>query len=334
MIIMSISCSTPTTPTQTANRITTSSAPVASKAITLKLVTFFSKSAGTTSAETGQMIVDKVKERSNGELIINWVGGPETIATADQPAAVRDGVIDFHIGPMSFYEQLLPEISVSNLSRFTPMEERQNGVYNHWVKTHEKMNVRYLGIPHSPGQYFLFMNREIKNPKADFKGLKMRSNNTFNPFLKALGAVPATVKQDEVFGAIQTGVVDGAGWVPDSFVEQKAYEVTKYWIDYGFYRVSSAALLNLRTWNSLPQNLQEVLDKVCGEVEAKRWADMRVQDAEYISKFKAEGMKPLTFSPEDAKWYVDLAYNSKWEDAKGKIGEQEYNTIKSLLVKK
>ncbi len=129
--------------------VSTTATQAATKAVTLKFVSFFGRTAGT-SAASSRLFVDTVKEKSKGALIINWVGGPEAIPPADQPAAVRDGVIDLHIGPMSFYEQLLPEISVSNLSFFTPMEERKNGVYDYWVKMHEKMNVRYLGILHSP----------------------------------------------------------------------------------------------------------------------------------------------------------------------------------------
>lgn len=305
----------------------------AEKVITLKMVSAFPKTSGT-YGETGQMIVAKIKERSNGRLIFNWIGASEAISRKDQPVAVKNGVIDVLYTPMSFYEQSLPVVSVSNLSRFTPMEERENGVYDYWVKAHEKMNVRYLSAAHSPGNYYLFLKFDVKDPKTDFKGKSMRGNNTFNPFLKALGAVPKVVGNREVYGALDSGVVQGAGSVPDNVSEHKTYEVISYWITHGFYRVTTALLMNLNTWNNLPNDLQDVVLQVTKELEAQRYKAMRDMDEIYFKEFKEKGIQPITFSEADAKWYVDLAYESKWEDAKGKIDQKDFAEIRALLEPK
>jgi TRAP-type transport system periplasmic protein len=299
---------------------------------TLSMVTFSTKGGDTVGSQSCQLFVDRVKEKTDGAVIIDWKGGQEVIGRTDQAPAVRDGVIDILIGPMSFYEKLLPKSAVSNLSPFTPMEERENGIYDHWVEVHKEMNVRYLGIPHSPGQYYLFVNEEIKKPQTDFKGIKIRSNDTYNPFLLALGCVPATISQGELYGSLQTGVVDGTGWVPDSFAENKAYEVVKYWIDYGFYRTSSSVIVNLDAWNKLPEELQDQVEDASREIEAERWQVTREMDDDFFNLFKDEGMTPITFSSEDAEWYLDTAYNSKWEYAKGLLDEEYYNEVKSLLT--
>jgi len=57
------------------------------------------------------------------------------------------------------------------------------------------------------GQYYLFTNKEAKTPD-DFKGQKMRGSASFNPFLKALGVVPVTDGCYEVYGALQSRVID------------------------------------------------------------------------------------------------------------------------------
>ncbi len=310
-------------------------APAASteKPIVLKMVSAFSKSSGT-SAETGKMIVEEIRKKSNGALIFNWIGGPEAISRRDQPNAVKFGVVDVLYTPMSFYENMLPQVSVANLTSFTPMEERENGVYDYWVKVHRQMNVRYLGVVHCPGKYYLFINFPVKNPRTDFKNIAMRSNNTYNPFLMALGAVPKVVSNDEVYGALDSGVVNGAGSVADDVSVQKTYEVVHYWVDYGFYRVASALLMNQKTWDKLGKELQDIVIQVTREIEEKRWKEMRAQDVIYFKQFKEYGLEPITFSEEDAKWYLDTAYESKWADAKKRLKKEDYDTLRSLLVPK
>ena len=40
------------------------------------------------------MLIEKVKSRSNGELIIEYKGGGEVVAPPDQAIAVKKGVVD------------------------------------------------------------------------------------------------------------------------------------------------------------------------------------------------------------------------------------------------
>jgi TRAP-type C4-dicarboxylate transport system substrate-binding protein len=179
----------------------------------------------------------------------------------------------------------------------------------------------------------MFLNREIKNPKEDFKGLKIRSGAIYNPLIKALGASAVNVNAEEVYGAIQTGIVDGCAWVPVNFVSNKTYEVTKYWINHGFYRVTTCSVLNLKKWNSLPKDLQDLLATVTKEVEAEQYVTQRDQEAGHLKKIAEAGMKPITFSAEDANWYVRLAYDSKWAEAKDKLTPQDYDASRKLLMK-
>ena len=74
--------------------------------IVLKAVSFLPKGASPL-ADYGNYI-DAVNERANGELVIDWIGGPEALPRFDQAEAVRTGVIDMTATPFMDYHDLAP----------------------------------------------------------------------------------------------------------------------------------------------------------------------------------------------------------------------------------
>jgi TRAP-type C4-dicarboxylate transport system substrate-binding protein len=66
---------------------------------------------------------------------------------------------------------------------------------------------------------------------ADVKGLKVRvmGNPMFVDMMNAIGGNGVPMGYDQVFSALQTGVVDGAENNPPSFYVDNHYQVAKYY---------------------------------------------------------------------------------------------------------
>ena len=89
--------------------------------------------------------VDEVNEAGVGVVQIDVRGGPEAIGMFQQPAAVRDGVVDMVHTPGSFYGKSVPEIDAMVAATVTPMEARANGGAAAMDAAHQaRMNVRHL----------------------------------------------------------------------------------------------------------------------------------------------------------------------------------------------
>ena len=65
-------------------------------------------------------MVDDINERGKGIVQIEVRGGPEAIGMFQQPAAVRDGVVDMVHTPGSFYGANVPEIDAMVASNVDP----------------------------------------------------------------------------------------------------------------------------------------------------------------------------------------------------------------------
>ncbi len=309
----------------------TSAAPAAGKTYTLKAVGAFAKNSG--SMIPIGTIADLVKQRSNGQLTMNWIGGPEAIAAADQPAALRNGTVDYIVTASAYYQKQVPQIGAANLSQYSYLEQQSRGIYEYWNSIHGPLNARFLGWDQFGGPYYIYLNKPVKDPKNDFKGLKIRSGSIYDSFIKALGGVSVTIAGNEAYSALQTGIVDGAGWQPETVDSTKAYEVIKYWIDIPFYKTAMSSLINADSFNALPKNLQDILTSTVTEVDNKACVEHLDSNNAYVKKFADLGMKSITFSADDTAWYTKQAYDSAWADLKKTISADDYDKLYKMLNK-
>ena len=89
-------------------------------------------------------MVEEINKRGEGVLEIEVRGGPEAIGMFQQPAAVRDGVVDMVHTPGSFYGKNVPEIDAMVAAGVTPMEARANGGAALMDEAHQKLSLIHI----------------------------------------------------------------------------------------------------------------------------------------------------------------------------------------------
>jgi len=96
------------------------------------------------------MLQKKVKEKSNGELEIVWGGGPEAIPAFQLVEALRNGVVDLAWTAHTYNVAQLPVVEGAKLSKLTPAQEREKGVFAFYQEVYQKKAERLLpGKRHS-----------------------------------------------------------------------------------------------------------------------------------------------------------------------------------------
>jgi tripartite ATP-independent transporter DctP family solute receptor len=126
----------------------------------------------------------------------------------------------------------------------------------------------------------------------DLKGLKMRvmGNPMFVDMMNALGGNGVAMGYDQVFSALQTGVVDGAENNPPSFVFDNHYTVAKYYTLTEHLIVPEVLVLSKKAWDGLPNNEQQLVMRFAREAqleERRLWQDYEKQA---IEKARAAGI--------------------------------------------
>ncbi len=277
--------------------------------------------------------VEEVNKRAKGELIIDYIGGPEVIDRLDQADAVRNGVIDISVLPSGYYRSLVPPAYSLPISQYTHSEERENGLYDLMVQEHAKVNIRFIGRDQTNVLFHFGLKERIERPQ-DLAGMRFRTGTLYDYFLTDLGVAPVWISHPEVYSSLERGVVDGYGFPFGNVTDLSLYEVVPYFIDHTFYESGNIVIImNLDKWNSLPKHLQDVLLETLIDQESliyKLWGDAQwgARD-EMIEK----GMIPITFSEADAKWFRDLAYSSLLRGVAEIVTPEMLAELEPLLIK-
>ncbi len=289
-----------------------------------------------TVAKWSHEYYQRLNSKSNGQLIIDYRGGPENIASREQFGAAQRGVIDMVNFPATWFVNDMPETAAFNLSRILPWEERApGGLYDIMVQVYEKQKVRYLGRGVTEWGFVVGTNKLINNPRTDFKGLKFRSVATYAPFFDRLGISGVNLNPSDIYNAMERKLVEGwAIAIPDVVKSYKLQEVTKYWINHPFYQAGGiVVVMNLEKWNKLPQNIQKFMIDTMAETERDMYADLKKINDDSYKVAEDAGMKPIVFSQADADWYLDQAYDSLWELAKKDLSPDMYEKLRKAAIK-
>src|SRR6201997_2061580 len=128
---------------------------------------------------------------------------------------------------------------------------------------------------------------------ADLKGLKVRviGNPIFVDMANALGANGVAMGYDQVFSALQTGVIDGAENNPPSFVFDNHYQVAKNYTLTEHLIVPEVLVFSRKTWDSLSKDDQTLIRNFTREAQAEErvfWADYEKQA---MDKARAGGVQ-------------------------------------------
>lgn len=259
-----------------------------------------------------EIVEQKVAEQYPGELKINYLGGPEVVKTMEQVQGLKTGLIDMCFTTTAYYTSLLPEVDVVKLSEFPAWQERERGAWAYLNKLHEeRLGIHYLARLGLDIKFHLYLIKAIQ--EADLKGLNIRISPMQLQAIKALGGNPVVIPPTEVYTALQRGVVDGYCW-PSMGIRDWGWEkVTKYVVDPGFYRVPNPVVVNLKTWNKLPQKFRDLMTDAAVEVEKKAMAyfeDLAEKERPILLE---KGIKVIDLPPQEAQKFLKSAYEPAWE---------------------
>jgi tripartite ATP-independent transporter DctP family solute receptor len=128
---------------------------------------------------------------------------------------------------------------------------------------------------------------------AELKGLKVRviGNPMFVDMANALGANGVAMGYDQVFSALQTGVIDGAENNPPSFVFDNHYQVAKNYTLTEHLIVPEVLVFSKRSWDSLSKDDQALIRKFAGEAQAEERVLWENYEKQAMDKARASGVQ-------------------------------------------
>jgi tripartite ATP-independent transporter DctP family solute receptor len=138
----------------------------------------------------------------------------------------------------------------------------------------------------------VYANKPVTKP-TDLKGMKIRmmGNPIFVETMNAMGGNGVAMGFNELYSALQTGVVDGAENNPPTLLAQNHYTVSKVYSLTGHLIIPEIFVFSKRTWDTLSKEDQALVMKLSREaqIEQRSLWDAYVGDA--TAKLKAAGVQ-------------------------------------------
>jgi tripartite ATP-independent transporter DctP family solute receptor len=161
-------------------------------------------------------------------------------------------------------------------------------------------------------------SRSVYNTKKpirsveDLKGLKIRmmGNPIFVDTMNALGGNGVPMGMDQVYSALQTGVVDGAENNPPSYDSFGHYNIAKNYSMTEHLIIPEILVFSKPVWDKLSKDDQALIKKLAAEaqLEQRKLWDERVEVS--MKKIKDAGIEVITFK--DKKPFQD-AVKPVWD---------------------
>ena len=144
-------------------------------------------------------------------------------------------------------------------------------------------------------------NKPIKTLE-DLKGMKIRmSGKTQGKILQDLGAAQVAMAGQEIYQALQKGVVDAAEFSsPSTDWGMGFQEVTKYWAVPGWHQPASTlgVMINKAAWDALDEDLKQIIQYAAYSTQIRFISKQYFDTIEYVQKFIDKGVQINRYDPE------------------------------------
>lgn len=175
----------------------------------------------------------------------------------------------------------------------------------------------------------------------DIKGMKIRALSGMPiEMLKAWGASPMLLPPGEIYTAMERGTIDGWMISWEGVSGFRLYEITDHFTLAPFYNAQMAQIMNLKVWNSLPEDIQKVFQKYGGAAGSRAYGkgfdEAGNETIELVKKMKN---KDLYILPPDEVKRWRKASRPVWDtwiaemDKLGLPGDEVLNETLNLIKK-
>jgi tripartite ATP-independent transporter DctP family solute receptor len=175
------------------------------------------------------------------------------------------------------------------------------------------------------GSRSLYTKKPVRKPE-DLKGQKIRmmGNPLFVDTMNAMGGNGISMGHTEVYGALQTGVIDGAENNPPTLYTSNQYTTVKYYTQTNHLIIPEIFVMSKVTWDKLSRDEQALVKKFSREAQMEQRGLWDKSVAEYTQKLKAAGIEFINTDTKpfyDATAPVRAKYGAQFTDLMKRIAD-------------
>ncbi len=252
-----------------------------------------------------QSWADQVYEATDGHVTITIHFSGVLSAATDVADNVLAGAVDIGWLYTAYYSGQFPLSEVISLPLqgfgdclvstdvLWDLYEEYDEVADEWS------SFKVLMLYGNPGMMLASSGAAITSLE-DMQGLSIRCpSGAITDVLQDWGANPITMATTDIYEALEKNNIDGYIFEESGIVTFSLQELTTYITDYPLYDGPFGLVMNWDSWNSLPEEYQEIIDSVSGYDASVAAAQAFADNAENARETIADaGVEFVTFTDE------------------------------------
>jgi TRAP-type C4-dicarboxylate transport system substrate-binding protein len=249
----------------------------------------------------------ELEKRAAGKVKVNYYPGGTLVPASQAYDAVTKGISDVGNHVLGYTPGRFPLTEVIDLPHGYPNNTVPTHLANAFYakfRPKEFDQVKILWF-HSQAPGIVHTRSTPITKLEDLKGLKMRTYGSNAKLMGLLGGVPVAMPMTDVYDALSRGVADGLMSCYEALEGFRIGEQVKYTTEnFGTaYSACFVVAMNKDKWNSLPPDIQKLIDQMNQEYIEKyaaMWEDIERSGRNYMVK---RGEKFISLSKaEEARW--------------------------------
>ncbi|PIC64935.1 C4-dicarboxylate ABC transporter substrate-binding protein [Sporosarcina sp. P13] len=282
----------------------------------------------------------RLEERTDGKVQIDLFSGGTLLEANNMYDGVENGTADIGLTSTSYEPGRFPLLSISDMPSGYKNAKVASNVTADLVNEYppEALNNFKIITTFATEPAYIQSKKPIKS-LSDLKGKQLRIAGALSPIMAELGAAPVGMSQAEVPEALQTGIVEGYVSSREILKDSKLAESVGYVTDYPLALNTFIAVMNKDKWDSLPEDVQQVIEELNAEMTAFTgdYLDNHVQESLDWS-VDTEGLEIIKLSKEEKqKWdkkLIDMQKEVVGELQNEGLPAEEYLSKMEELIEK
>jgi TRAP-type mannitol/chloroaromatic compound transport system substrate-binding protein len=257
--------------------------------------------------ESANRVAALVKEMSGGALEIRVYAAGEMVGPFEVFDAVSSGAADMYHAADYYWQGKSAAYPFFTAVPFGLTAQEHIGWIDYgggqalWNELAGQFGIVPMQAANTTHQMGGWFKKEV-NSLDDFRGLKMRIPGLGGEVIRALGGAAIAIPGGEIFGALQSGLIDATEWVgPWNDFFLGFYRVAPFYYGPGFHEPGAALAVgvNAKVYNSLSSEHRAIIKSACATANASSLGEFTFQNAAYMKILREQHSVQVRSFPAD-----------------------------------
>lgn len=256
---------------------------------------------------------DELESRTDGRVSVNLFPGGTLLTANNMYDGVSNGVADIGLSATSYEPGRFPLLNLAGSLTGQKVNSEIASQMTYQLIQEFKEDISGLDdfkvITAFTSEPAYLQTRGPVRSLEDLEGLEIRISGDNSLSLEALGATAIGMSQAEAGEALQAGIIDGYAASREVLMDLQFARMAKYVTDYPLTNTLFAALMSRERWESLPADVQQVIDELAPEMAAftGRYLDEHIKHSLEWAQ-EEQGVEIISLSEEEReRWNERLA---------------------------